>query len=72
MTQDGFVRVWAVPCRIGVGKSIKGVKVACLDGIEPCLPDWKAGSCMVEENESTHARKIKALGVKGRLGGRGQ
>ncbi len=72
MTQDGFVLVWAVPRRVGVGKSIKGVKVACLDGIEPCSVDWKAGACMVEENESTHARKIKALGIKGSLGGRGR
>jgi hypothetical protein len=72
MTQDGFIRVWAVPCRIGVGKSIKGVEVACLDGIEPCLLDWKAGARMVEENESTHARKIKALGAKGSLGGQGR
>ncbi len=72
MTQDGFARVWAVPRRVGVGKSIKGVEVACLDGIEPCLLDWKARACMVEDNESTHARKIKASGIKGSLGGRGQ
>jgi len=72
MTQDGFVRVWAVPRCVGVGKSIKGVEVACLDGIEPCLLDWKARACMVEDNKSTHARKIKALGIKGSLGGRGR
>jgi hypothetical protein len=72
MTQDGFVRVWAVPRRVGVGKSIKGVKVAYLDGIELCLLDWKARACMVEDNKSTNARKIKALGIKGSLGGWGQ
>ncbi len=74
MTQDGFVQVWAVlvPLRVGVGKSIKGVEVACLDGIKPWLLDWKASACMVEDNESTHARKIKALGINGSLGGRGQ
>ncbi len=72
ITQDGFVQVWAVPRRVGVGKSIKGVKVACLDGIKPCLLDWKARACMVETNKSTHAWKIKALGIKGSLGGWGQ
>ncbi len=72
MTQDSFVQVWAVPRRVGVDKSIKGVKVACLDGIEPCLLDLKARACMVEANESTHARKIKGLGIKGSVGGRGQ
>jgi hypothetical protein len=71
MTQDGFVRVWAVPCPVEVGKPIKGVKVACLDGIKPCLLDWKDRACMVEANKSTYARKIKALGIKGSLGGRG-
>jgi hypothetical protein len=72
MFQDGFIQLWAVPRRVGVGKSIKGVKVACLDGIEPCLLDWKARACMVKDNKSTHARKIKASGIKGSLGGRGR
>ncbi len=72
MTQDGFDQVWAVPCRVGVDKSIKGVEVACLDGIEPCLLDWKASACMVEDNKRTHARQIKALGIKGSLGGQGR
>ncbi len=72
MTQDSFVQVWAVPRHVGVGKSIKDVEVACLDGIEPCLLDWKARACMVEDNKSTHARKIKALGIKGSLGGQGR
>ena len=41
MTQDGLVRVGAVPCRIGVGKPVEGIAVAGLDGFQPRLLDWK-------------------------------
>jgi hypothetical protein len=30
-----------VSCHVGVGKSIKEVKVAGLDGHKPCLLDWE-------------------------------
>jgi len=33
MTHDGLVRVGAVPCCIGVGKTVEGVAVAGLDGL---------------------------------------
>lgn len=37
MTQDGLVRIWAVPRCIGVGEAIKSVTVVGFDGIQPCL-----------------------------------
>jgi hypothetical protein len=42
MTHDGLVRVGAVPCCIGVGKTVEGIAVAGLDGLQPRLLDWKA------------------------------
>jgi len=42
MTHDGLVRVGAVPCCVGVGKTIEGIAVAGLDGLQPRLLDWKA------------------------------
>ena len=55
MTHDGLVRVGEVTCCIGVGKAIKGVTIAGLDGIQPCLLDWKSQACMVESDKSSHA-----------------
>jgi hypothetical protein len=63
MTQDGLIQVWAVPHCIEVGETIKGVAVACLDGIQLCLLNWKTHACMVESNESSHAGKVKALRI---------
>jgi hypothetical protein len=70
MTHDGLIHIWAVPHCIGVGESIEGVAVACLDGIQPCLLDWKAYACVIEPNKSTHAGEIKVLGTKGVTGAR--
>ncbi len=71
MTHDGLVCIRAVSCSIGVGDPIKGVTVARLDGVKPCLLDRKAKSCMVESDKSTHAEKVEASGIKGNLGGLG-
>jgi hypothetical protein len=42
MTHNGLVCIRTVSCHVGVGESIKGVAVASLDGLEPCLLDWEA------------------------------
>jgi hypothetical protein len=48
MTHYGLVRVGAIPCSIRVGKTVKGLKVAGLDGLQPSLLDWKAHECVVK------------------------
>jgi hypothetical protein len=64
MTQDGFACIQTVSCHVAVGETLERVTVASLDGVEPCLLDRKAKACMVESNESSHAGKVKALGIK--------
>jgi hypothetical protein len=71
MTHYGLLRVGAVPCSIGVGKTVEGLKVAGLDGLQPSLLDWKAHACMVKPYKRGNAGQVKAVGIKGGLGGQG-
>ena len=71
MAQDSFVSIGAVSRYIGVGETIKRIKVACLDGIQSCLFDREANACMIEANKSSDAGEIKAPGVEGRMGNLG-
>ena len=41
---DGLVGVGAVASCIGVSEPWNGVEVACFDGLEPGLFDWKANA----------------------------
>jgi hypothetical protein len=71
MAQDGLIGIGAVSRYVGVGETVKRVKVASPDSIQPCLFDWEANACMVETNESSYAGEIKASGIEGRPGGLG-
>ncbi len=66
-----LVCIRTVSHRIAVGETLKRVTVASLDGVEPCLLDRKAKACMGESNESSHAGKVEALGIKCSIGGLG-
>jgi hypothetical protein len=71
MTHNGLICIWAVSCSVGVSETVKEFTVAGFDGLQPCLLDMKANTCMVESDKSTNARKIKAAGIKTGLGGLG-
>jgi hypothetical protein len=64
MAHDHFVSVRTVFGCIGVGEAIKGVAVACFDGVEPSLLDQKAQAGMIESNQGTIAGEIKAVWVE--------
>ncbi len=71
VAQDSFVSIGAVSHDVGVGETIKRIKVACLDGIQPCLFDREANAHMIEASESSDAGEIEAPGVEGRTGNLG-
>ncbi len=64
MAYDHLVIIRTVPGCIGVGEAIKGVTVACFDGVEPHLLGRKAQVGMIETNQGTNAGEIKAAWVK--------
>ena len=65
MTHDHFVCVQTILGSIGVSEALEGVAVACFDGIQPDLFDWKAKTGMIKTNQGSNAGQIKASWVEG-------
>jgi hypothetical protein len=66
--KDCFVGVGTISCNIGVCKTIKGVTVSSLNGVQPCLLDQEAKTGMVEAHEGTDAGEVEGFGVVGGAG----
>ncbi len=64
IAHDHLISVQTIPGCIEVGEAIKGVAVAGFDCIKPCLLDWKAQAGVIESNQGTNAREIKAAWVE--------
>ncbi len=64
MVHDNLIGIQTVLGRIGVSEALKGVAVAGFDCVEPSLLDREAQAGMIEPNQGTNAREIKAMWVK--------
>ncbi len=65
ISQDYFIGVGTISCHDGVCETVKGVTVACFNGISQHLLDREAQTCMVEANEYADAggRECWMLGL---------
>ncbi len=73
MANDRLIDIWTVPGSSEVGEAFEGVAVAGFDSVEPSLLDKEALTGMIELNQGTNAKEIKAARVKwGTCGSGGQ